>query len=455
MMHNTTMTLGADQNRAELAGDRTIKRPSRLWLAVLLAGTAFLAIAGDAAAQLPPGASEPTRPREPLPALPSRGGEDYEPLGIRLGSFRMLPAIELGVMHNDNIFTSQTGKTSDQIYTVVPKLDVRSDWNNHALNLKALAEIGRYQKNDNNDYEDYEVGVDGRLDILRAVNVYGGLGHQRQHEDRGSVENTSGVEPTIYRLGTANAGYFHRFNRLSARLEGRIADFDYDDTKTASGTLTNQDRNRTEYRESLRVGYEIIQNYEAFVRGELNQREYDKTVDDSGFKRSSDGYSIVGGAKIELSRITDFEAFAGWMQQNYDDARFGENSGPTFGGLLNWSPAREWQLRGYLNRTIEETTNALYTGYTSTLVGAEARYQLFPNFRLRGIVEWVRNDYEKATGNAVERTDTSIELKADARYSLNRNFYVGPEYRYKNRESDAAGGDYSRNIVMLRLGAQY
>ncbi len=405
---------------------------------------------------MPAGTSEPTRPREPGAAVPTTGGEGYEPIGIRLGSFNLLPAIELGVMHNDNLYTSKTGKVSDQIYTVVPRVDLRSDWNNHALNFKALGEVGRYGKEDRNDYEDYEVSVDGRLDVLRGSYAYGGAGYQQQHENRGTEENTAGIEPTIYRLATAQAGYFHRFNRLSARLEGRVADFDYDDTKTSGAILDNQDRNRTEYRESLRLGFEIIPNYEAFVRGELNQREYDRTTDNGGFKRSSDGYSVVGGAKIELSRITDFEAYAGWMEQSYDDARFGSNSGPTFGGVLNWSPAREWNLRGYLNRSIEETTNALYTGYTSTLAGVEARYQLFPNFRLRGVAEWVQNEYEKQNGStAAARTDTSIELKADARYSLNRNFYLGPEYRYKTRDSNSASNEYTRNIVMLRLGAQY
>lgn len=75
-----------------------------------------------------------------------------------------------------------------------------------------------------------------------------------------------------------------------------MADFDYDDTKTASGTLDNQDRNRTEYRESLRLGYEIIPNYEAFVRGELNQREYDRTTDNGGSQlldMSADGRYVA------------------------------------------------------------------------------------------------------------------------------------------------------------------
>lgn len=124
---------------------------SRAGQITTLAATAFFALVGSTAAQMPPGASEPTRPRDPGTAVPTTGGEGYEPIGIRLGSFNLLPSIELGVMHNDNIYTSKTGKKSDQIYTVVPRMDLRSDWNNHALNIKALGEVGRYGKEDRND----------------------------------------------------------------------------------------------------------------------------------------------------------------------------------------------------------------------------------------------------------------------------------------------------------------
>ena len=81
-----------------------------------------------------------------------------------------------------------------------------------------------------------------------------------------------------YNQITANAGYFQQFGRIKTQVDGRMDNFSYnnDGAGPAQGVILNTDRDRTEFRESVRVGYEFLPGYEVWTSGGLNQRVYDE-----------------------------------------------------------------------------------------------------------------------------------------------------------------------------------
>src|SRR3954464_14622828 len=145
------------------------------------------------------------------------------------------------------------------------------------LNLLAKGAFGFYSASSTEDYQDYGFGADGRFDIQRDWNVYGGGSFNHRHEDRGTPNVTTALfTPTTYNQLVGNVGYYQRFNRLNVRLDGRLDNFTYfnNGLGTAQGVITNSDRNRNEFRESARFGYEFSPGYQVWVRGSLNQRQY-------------------------------------------------------------------------------------------------------------------------------------------------------------------------------------
>ncbi len=93
----------------------------------------------------------------------NRARPKLDPLGIRRGAFTVLPGLEVREVYNDNIFSEDEGKIDDFITLVTPNLLARSDWRNHQLNLGANATIGRYANESDENFEDFSVGLDGRL----------------------------------------------------------------------------------------------------------------------------------------------------------------------------------------------------------------------------------------------------------------------------------------------------
>jgi hypothetical protein len=192
------------------------------------------------------------------------------------------------------------------------------------------------------------------------------------------------------------------------------------------------------------------------VRGKLRQVRYDTTPDDSGFNRNSSGYEAVGGVKFEISRITDVEVYGGYINADYDDARLSSVGGFTFGGAVNWSPIRPLRLTAYADRTIQETTDASFSGYLATTFGLQASYEFRPNILVDGRVSYSMNEYERvSTFAGREREDDIIEAQVGVKYLFTRNYYVNPSYRHTSRDSNVAGQDYDRSLVWLKLGARY
>src|SRR5690348_8289920 len=66
------------------------------------------------------------RPDQRTPA--TKEAENYDAIGVPLGSFRLFPVLELDEVYNDNIYAAanSVGKTGSFIQLIKPSLDLRS-----------------------------------------------------------------------------------------------------------------------------------------------------------------------------------------------------------------------------------------------------------------------------------------------------------------------------------------
>jgi hypothetical protein len=428
-------------------------------LRVLAIGIAALtlpvvSLAQSVAPSQPSGAAAAAK--APLPDEVARGATvmerprpDYDPAGVRLGGFMLYPGLAVQETYNSNIYATQNNRRDDFITTITPSLDLQSNWNNHALRLRADSTLGRYAEYQSEDYEDYTMLADGRVDVLRDLRLYGGAGYAQRHEARSSPDNQGGAEPTEYGLYTANAAIEKIFNRLAVRLDGQGQRYVYSDVKTSSGTTLGQsgrDRNQGEL--ALRAGYELAPLRIVYLQGSVNTREYDNTRDASGYARSSDGYELVVGTEYDLTAITSFDVFAGYRSQDYDDARLTAMSGWTAGAKITWNVTRLTTVTAGLTRDIEETTLAGASGYFATRTELRIDHELLRNLLLNARIGYEQDDFE-----GIGREDDYVSAGLGAKYLISRNFALSGGYGYRDRQSTAANSDFSENVVFLRLSA--
>jgi hypothetical protein len=391
----------------------------------------------------------------------TRPRPELEPLGVRAGSFLIFPSITVQEEYNDNIFATKNDTKDDFITSVLPGLSVESDWNNHALNFSTGGDFGFYgnksgsgPNTSDQNYQDWNVATDGRLDVSRDIALFGGGGVAKLHEDRANPDQVGGKDPTEYYFFSGFASYVQTIDNLNFTLTPEFRRYDYDDVQAFVGPSINQDdRDRNEYNASLRTGYQFTPAYEGFVRFGGIRRKYDETPDDDGFNRNSWGYDAVVGLTFDLSGVTSGDVFAGYQKEMLnDDSNLDNISGPTFGASLNWSATTLTTVGASVVRNIETTTVDGASGYWATLGALTVDHELLRNLLLNGTLAVTNNDYE-----GIARSDWIYTAGVGAKYMMNRNFYATLGYRFRTRDSRNFNGgiaDYNENRVRIALEAQ-
>ncbi len=371
--------------------------------------------------------------------------EEYRPDGVRAGSFDIYGTAEVDVVFDDNIFATDTNTESDVITKVKPALIAKSDWGRHEVVGKLAADFGRYADNDDENYEDYNASISGRLDVVRNSYAVGSAGYSQQHEERGAPNaNTGTTKPTEYDVANIQAGYVHAPGRFSVSGLVDYTDTDFDD----NGTVNNDDRDRDRTDYTVQLGYEVTPAYEAFVRGSYIDVDYDANVDDNGFNRDNDGYRVVTGVGMDLSGKVRGEAFVGYVDREFNDAQFSDIDEATYGANVLWNINGLTSLQGRFDRTVEETVENNAAAYVRTGGDVTLEHEFRRNILGSAYVGFSNNDYEGGTST---RDDDYTVAGLEARYLINKCFTAGLAYDYTQRDSNIAGDDYDRNRFMVKL----
>lgn len=416
-------------------------KPHRTAATLLLAATALCASPYGASAQQ---RGEPS----PNVTVQERPRPDFDPIGIRAGSFFLFPSIGLAGVYDDNVF-AEKDEESDFATVVTPLLRLRSNFSRHSLNLDVGAETAFYAKEDDNNYQDVFARGGGQLEITRDNLLNASFDLSRLHEDRDSPDDSGQDEITKYYSQKAGLSYRRNFNRLFAIVGSELLRFDYQDTDDEN----NDDRDRNQLLGRARLGYEIGPRLAAFVQGTADARRYDETPDDGGFDRDSEGYGARVGATVDITSILFGEVSAGYTYRNYDDEELDSVDGLGLGGSITWNVTPLTSIIFEALGEIQETTVAAgadrAAGNFQKTAGVDLTHELLRNVLLNANAAYIRDDFE-----GIDRTDDSVLLGGGVSYLLNRNLSLDATYSFRNRFSDESDEEYTRNIIMLGLTAK-
>src|SRR4051794_29631010 len=247
-----------------------------------------------------------------------RPRSDYDPLGVRMGSFLVFPSARVAETYDSNVFATTTNKKDDFYTTLSPSIAVQSDWNVHSLGFRASSDTKRYASLVSENVTNFAVRGDGRLDILRNIYALGGAGYQLLHEDRSSPDSVNGKNPVEYHVTSANLGYVHEAGRLGARVNATVDSYSFNNATSNTGAKIDQHaRDRIVYTVTPRASYEIVPGYHAFLQASGNGRDYVRKFDAQGFQRSSKGWEVDAGTAIDFTHVINGEVFAGYLSQSY------------------------------------------------------------------------------------------------------------------------------------------
>ncbi len=392
-------------------------------------------------------------PAPPLRRSAATEDDPYAPLGLRLGSVVLKPAITNGVGYDTNPQrTAGSTRKGSPFSRHDGELEVQSDWNVHELKGKLRGGYSEYFRDRDASRPDAEGNLDLRLDASRDTRILLESRVKLDTQRPGSPDLTAAVtgRPLIYQYG-ASAGVTHDINRLQMTLRGSVDRSDYEDGKLSNGGIVSQrDRNQTQYGLRLRAAYEVTPGFKPFVQGEVDTREFDETVDSSGYRRSSDGATGRVGSTFEISRQLTGEVSAGYQNRKYDDGRLRNLRGFVGDAAILWSPTplTTVTLRG--TSELGDTTIAGSSGTTARRVSLEIAHALRRNLTVTGLASFGRTEYD---GQGLREDFSSYGARVE--YKLTRTFSVRASFTQERLNSTAQGSDYTANVAQVGLRVQF
>ncbi|MDO9103691.1 MAG: outer membrane beta-barrel protein [Methylovulum sp.] len=391
----------------------------------------------------------------------NRAKTDYAPVGIRMGAFKLLPTLSSENEWKDNIYSSQNNAVDDLIFHIKPALAVQSDWNRHALTFALDSDLQSYASRDAEDKENYSFNLNGKFDVLRNSFTHAKLLYANLYENRGQATSVFGdpssgfiaLRPTNYQTLESALGYEHKMNRIRFNLDNDTTHLSYQNgIAPVTFAIIDNDKNRSRLRNetSFRLGYELNPNYEAFLKTSYNFIDYDSQFGVDGLQRSSVGYKGVTGIALDLTGKLTGDVYVGYQLQDYKDIQLNTVSGLTGGLGMKWSPSGLTSIQTNVDRSINETIQGFSSGVFSTAFTVGVDHELLRNIILSANSGYTLNEYQG--GNS--RTENVYSAGFNAKYLINRHFYLKSGYAIGTRTTSIANTNYDLNSIYITIGSQ-
>lgn len=383
-----------------------------------------------------------------MPELAWAQSDEDERRGYQVEGFLIQPSLTTGVAYDNNIFLEDTNENDSVILTVAPRVDFVSTWNRHALRFSLDAEYGAFGDSADDNYLDYGAELVGVYDVSRGARITGSIAYDHDHEGRGSddiAETLAAAEPVetdefrITLLGEA------AFGRYTVSPFTNFSYLNFDDVDfIGGGTQNNDDRDRIETETGIEVAYDVRSGFSAFVEPAYLRNDYIDNIDDTGLNRDSEGFRVLAGMKVDLTRLIEASVGVGFTHLTYQDAALDDFTGVAVRINGFWTPTRRLDVAFGVGRDVRQTTVAGSSAAIENSIQLGASYDLLRSVTLNANLGYSFVEYD-----GVNREDNLFNLGFGLDWRVTRDFTLSPGYAFSVRESNTDGLDYRRHVLAV------
>ncbi len=382
----------------------------------------------------------------------NRSRPDFDPLGVRLGAFRIDGFVEAGLGYDSNVFGRKRNIKDDIYASETANVSLGSEWSRHAVGASATIDSRQFIRQSDLSWTDWNIGGFGRYDIDSRTNVEARYRHYREHLDVFNVDvQRAGIfRPVPFDSDEVQISGTTRFNRFGLTGIGLYRTFAFEDTDF------NGVRNRNSLNNFDTVIGAVAASY-AFAPGRFvntTVRLQDISYDASTSRgRDSFTWVALAGFEYDFDGVWAGRIAIGYQQRNYEDPRTKTLEGPAAEGRLSWSPSQLTTVTLNVARSIEESIRQSAgggdpaVGYLRTTAGVRVDHEFLRNIILGAELRADRREYDQPREKA---TDAALQL--NGRWLINRSVAVTGTYTY-NRRLEATGPVevFDRNLFQVRL----
>lgn len=373
-----------------------------------------------------------------------RDRPEFEAEGFTAGDFIVVPSVTVGGYYDSNIFADDTDEVGSFVAFVGPRIEARSERPNLSLRATVTAGISRYERDSQQNAEEFSAGGRVRYKFSALDTGTAGLEFRRVVVNRSDEDEGGGTgDPRLVHRIIGRAGYETSFDAITVDARLRAVDHDFQ--------LSEQrDNDRRTYDGSVQLGYRTSRVLTAFVEPHFEVLDFDTAVDDNGFARDAERYGARAGLIYELGDRLSAEGSIGVARWEFDDARFDSEDIWTADGSVGWNVTPLTSLKARGSRDETHTTRAGSSLREVITVGVGAEHEFRPD-----IITFVDAEYRVVDFNRDSREDDNTAFSVGGRYYLSKMFSFTGKYVRTERDSNVDTEDFTRDFVWLSVDAQF
>ena len=384
--------------------------------------------------------------RSDFTAIDERPNVETDPVPFPVGIFIVQPSADFSVGWSSNVFATSTSSEGGNYIGFLPRFDVSSNWEKHALGGLLRVEHVENSSNSSESKTDVKLGLDGRMDLSNSTSIFGDVFSEDITEDRTAFSTIAGsLEPNEYSRAGGGLGLLHEADRVLIDARFDITAFDHDDAELPNDFFQDQDlRDRDELDGRVRLAYAVDANWAAYTEARRIEADFDLPGIFNAFNRDYEGNVLSVGSDFEFGDSVRGDVGIGFMSYTFNDPTFADIEDVSISGNVQWALGDQTTIetefaRAVIDPGIAETIAAVETGLNVRVAhGVSSKVFL--------IGEAGFNNYEFEN---IDRSDDRVGFLFGANWRVNQNIWL--ESNYELRDSSSPAQEFSENRVLFRM----
>ena len=371
-----------------------------------------------------------------------------EPNGISLGSgVTFLPAVELTVSDDSNIYKlPDETKVDSTVTRLKPSFGIQADLGTTQLSAGYVAEKGMYTNDSDDNYIDHRLSASSKTEVSSRDEVDFNLNYNIVHDDRGSgtVEGNAAIatEPDTYDETVVGAAYIYGSDSAMLNLKP-YAEY-YNKHYTNNKNLGTADRNYSQ----VKLGALLSVKVSSATKALLEVRSADISYEEDSAKakgREGNLMNLLAGASWDITGKTTGEVKLGALKRSFDESGIDDSTRFAWEAQLTWNP-RSYSTVTFLSQQTANETNdpGTYIASQYSLVSWDHEFSPFMSVVLDASLS--NDEYVDDTAG---REDEVVSYGVTGVFSPSKILDVKASLKDESRNSNIAGLDYDRQIIML------
>ena len=372
----------------------------------------------------------------------TRPRPDYDPPGLREGSFVVQPLVAEGFGFDSNP-RGVPRQGGSAFVSTQASVSVVSDWARDGIGASVSVDDRRYLQQPNLSRTDDSVSVGGRYDVGTADHLLLSATHADLHVEPTGIDALSNQRAVPYQVNGGTASYLFNLSRLSFEPFALVKQTAYSATRLGGGaSQSNSYLDNTTVTEGVTARYELspLRRVVAVVRSAESSFSH---ATPGLPRRDSTDVSVLGGIDYVADGLFRYRALVGYQIRDYASAAIKSQNAPIVEADVIWTPSLLTTVEATVNRKIVNSTDPLVPGYTDTAARLQVEHEYLRDVLLNAHTSVEMAQYENNGGQ-----QTIYGLGVGATWLLNHTQRVSATFDHTQSSSNTRANYRDESVVV-------